>query len=110
MQAVIDLQQPTEISRISTQALVDMGSWIMGSTGLVVYASDDNTNFREVASKDYPVDTDYSKKNIDSYEVDFNPVITRYVKVIAKRSPALPKGHGGEGRAPFLFIDEISVE
>lgn len=110
LEAVIDMQRPTEINRVSTQALVDMPSWIMGATGLAVYASDDNTNFREVASKDYPVDTDYGKRNIDTYEVSFDPVATRYVKVIVKRSLALPKGHGGEGRTPYLFVDEISVE
>lgn len=110
MEAVIDLQEPTEISQISTQALVDMASWIMGATGLAVYASDDNENFREVASKDYPVDTDYGKKSIDTYEVTFEPVTTRYVKIVVNRSLALPKGHGGEGRAPYMFIDELSVK
>jgi len=109
LEAIIDLQSPTEISNVSTEALVDMASWIMGSTGLEVYVSDDNTNFRQVASKDYPVDTDYGKKSIDTYEVTFEPVTARYVKVIVKRSLALPKGHGGEGRAPFLFIDELSI-
>lgn len=32
------------------------------------------------------------------------------VKVLIKRTPALPKGHPGEGGTPFLFIDEIEVE
>lgn len=110
LEAVIDLQTPTEVSRVSTQALVDMSAWIMGSIGLVVYVSDDNENFREIAAKDYPVDTDYGKKSIDTYEVAFEPVTSRYIKVIAKRSLALPKGHGGEGRAPYMFIDEIAID
>lgn len=110
MEATIDLQEQVEISRVSTQALVDMNAWIMGATGLAVYVSDDNADFREVASKEYPADTDYAKKSIDVYEVEFAPVATRYVKVVVKRSPALPKGHIGEGNTAYMFIDEIMVE
>lgn len=110
LEATIDLGEPTEISRVSTRAMVDMGAWIMGATGLKVAISDDNVNFREIASKDYPTDTDFGKKSIDTYEVTFDSVITRYVKVIAKRSLALPKGHIGEGKIAYMFVDEISIE
>lgn len=110
MEATIDLAQPTEISRVSTQALVDMNAWIMGATGLAVYVSDDNVHFREVAVKAYPADTDYTKKSIDVYGVEFAPIRTRYVKVVVKRSLALPKGHIGEGKTAYMFIDEITVE
>lgn len=110
LEAVIDLEEATEISRVTTQAVVDMASWIMGSTGLVVSISDDNKAFTEVASRDYPVETDYGKKGVEKYEVSFDPVKTRYVKVVVKRSLALPKGHNGAGKAPYMFVDEIGVE
>ena len=32
------------------------------------------------------------------------------VKITIKCSPALPKGHAGEGKTPYLFVDEISVD
>ena len=50
------------------------------------------------------------KKAVESYGITFEPVKARYVKVLIKRTPALPKGHPGEGKIPFLFIDEIVVE
>jgi hexosaminidase len=53
---------------------------------------------------------DSRKKTVANYEVTFEPVKARYVKVLIKRTPALPKGHPGEGGTPFLFIDEIEVE
>ena len=112
--AVIELgnasTEPSEISRVATHANVDMSAWIMGCTGLTVSVSDDNKEFRQVASKDFPADTDISKKAIEKYEVSFEPVKTRYVKVLIKRTPALPKGHAGEGKTPYLFIDEIEVD
>lgn len=107
--ATIDLGESTDIKRVATNAIVDMSAWIMGSTGLTVSVSDDNKQFREVATKDFPAETAVSKKAVENYEITFEPVKARYVKVLIKRTPALPKGHAGEGKVPFMFIDEIEV-
>lgn len=110
VEAIIDLGQETKIKRVATNAIVDMSAWIMGSTGLVVSVSDDNKEFREVAVKDIPAETNIDKKGVENYEITFDPVKARYVKVVIKRSPALPKGHTGEGKAAYMFIDEIEVD
>ena len=110
MEAIIDLGQESEIKQVATNAIVDMSAWIMGSTGLVVSISDDNKEFREVAAKDIPAETNIDKKGVENYEITFDPVKARYVKVVIKRSPALPKGHAGEGKAAYMFIDEIEVD
>ena len=110
VEAIIDLGQETEIKRVATNAIVDMSAWIMGSTGLVVSVSDDNKEFREVAVKDIPAETNIDKKGVENYEITFDPVKARYVKVVIKRSPALPKGHAGEGKAAYMFIDDIEVD
>lgn len=110
VEAIIDLGQETEIKQVATSAVVDMSAWIMGSTGLVVSVSDDNKEFREVASKDIPAETNIDKKGVENYDITFDPVKARYVKVVIKRSPALPKGHAGEGKAAYMFIDEIEVD
>lgn len=107
--ATIDLGESTDINRVATNAIVDLSAWIMGSTGLTVSVSDDNKQFREVAAKDFPAETAVSKKAVENYEITFEPVKARYVKVLIKRTPALPKGHAGEGKVPFMFIDEIEV-
>ena len=110
VEAIIDLGQESEIKQVATNAIVDMSAWIMGSTGLVVSISDDNKEFREVAAKDIPSETNIDKKGVENYEITFDPVKARYVKVVIKRSPALPKGHAGEGKAAYMFIDEIEVD
>ena len=110
VEAIIDLGQESEIKQVATNAMVDMSAWIMGSTGLVVSISDDNKEFREVAAKDIPAETNIDKKGVENYEITFDPVKARYVKVVIKRSPALPKGHAGEGKAAYMFIDEIEVD
>lgn len=110
VEAIIDLGQESEIKQVATNAIVDMSAWIMGSTGLVVSISDDNKEFREVAAKDIPAETKIDKKGVENYEITFDPVKARYVKVVIKRSPALPRGHAGEGKAAYMFIDEIEVD
>lgn len=110
VEAIIDLGQESEIKQVATNAIVDMSAWIMGSTGLVVSISDDNKEFREVAAKDIPAETNIDKKGVENYEITFDPVKARYVKVVIKRSPALPRGHASEGKAAYMFIDEIEVD
>ena len=110
VEAIIDLGQESEIKQVATNAIVDMSAWIMGSTGLVVSISDDNKEFREVDDKDIPAETNIDKKGVENYEITFDPVKARYVKVVIKRSPALPRGHAGEGKAAYMFIDEIEVD
>lgn len=110
VEATIHLGVPTEISKVSTEAIVDMGAWIMGATGLTVSVSENGKDFREVASQNYPSETNSSKKGIEDYNVEFSPVKATFVKVTIKCSPALPKGHAGEGKTPYLFVDEISVD
>ncbi|WP_071147821.1 glycoside hydrolase family 20 protein [Bacteroides ihuae] len=109
-EATIDLLEPQQISHLSTQAVVDMSAWIMGITSITISVSDDNTNFLEVATRTFPKDTDITKKDIGHYNVSFTPVKTRYVRVLIKGSPSLPAKHAGEGKKPYLFIDEISIE
>ena len=82
----------------------------MGCKGLEVAVSDDNETFRPVSSMVFPDETDLHKNGIETYEASFNPVEARYVKVTARPFAALPKGHDGAGKAPYLFIDEISID
>lgn len=54
LDAVIDLKEPTEFSKVSFNTNVVKGDWIMGAAGVTVKVSDDGQNFKEVASKVIP--------------------------------------------------------
>lgn len=107
--AVIDLGSKESVSRVSTSAYVNVDSWIMGSLGLVVSVSEDKETFCEVARKDYLSETNLKKEGIEEYRVEFEQVKARYVKVVVKCTPTLPKGHVAAGRTPYMLIDEIEV-
>ncbi|WP_295938692.1 family 20 glycosylhydrolase [uncultured Alistipes sp.] len=110
MEAVIDLEQPTEISQVAFNALLDYGSHIMDASSARIWVSDDGKNFREVYHETYP-DIPYGAvKRIINHKADFSPALTaRYVKLGVARSRQLPEAFFDSHLQPFLFIDEIYV-
>ena len=109
LDAVIDLKEPTEFSKVSFNTNVVKGDWIMGAAGVTVKVSDDGQNFKEIASKTIPSLGKDDKDGLYPQEISFDPVKARYVEVIIK-SDKLPTWHGGAGNPAFLFVDEINLQ
>lgn len=107
--AVIDLKEPTEFSRVAFNTNVVKGDWIMGAAGITVKVSDDGQTFKEVAAKTIPSLGKDDKDGLYPQEITFAPVKARYVEVIIK-SDKLPAWHGGAGNPAFLFVDEINIQ
>lgn len=108
--AVIDLQEEKEISSVSVGTYLVPGDYIFGLTGLEVYASNDGKNFKKIASKSIPTLEKGSKNNVLTRdEISFDKTKTRYVRIVGKDTPVLPKWHPGAGKKTFLFIDEVAV-
>ena len=107
--AVIDLKEPTEFSRVAFNTNVVKGDWIMGAAGITVKVSDDGQTFKEVAAKTIPSLGKDDKDGLYPQEISFTPVKARYVEVIIK-SDKLPAWHGGAGNPAFLFVDEINIQ
>ena len=107
--AVIDLKEPTEFSRVAFNTNVVKGDWIMGAAGITVKVSDDGQTFKEVAAKTIPSLGKDDKDGLYPQEITFTPVKARYVEVIIK-SDKLPAWHGGAGNPAFLFVDEINIQ
>lgn len=108
--AVIDLGKPADIRQVVVNSMTYMDAWIMGITGLEVFVSGDNKDYVRVAKREYPVETDIKKRNIEKYIADFQLTKARYVKIVIRGNSVLPQGHAGEGKMPYLFIDEIQIE
>ena len=109
MDVTIDLQQPTEISRVALSTCVEKGDWVFDARGLTVEVSADGKNFTKVASESYPAMKEDDKNGVYHHELTFDPVQARYVRVIAPTEQSLPAWHGGKGSPAFLFVDEIEI-
>ena len=107
--AVIDLKEPTEFSKVSFDTNVMKGDWIMGATGVTIKVSDDGQTFREVASESIPSLQQKDADGIYPQEISFDTQKARYVEVII-RNGKLPSWHGGAGNLAYIFVDEICVE
>ena len=109
--ATIDLQEETEISTVSVGTYLVPGDYIFGLTGLEVYGSADGKNFKKIASKSIPTLPKGSKNNVLTRdEITFDKTKTRYVRVVGKCTPVLPKWHPGAGSKTFMFIDEVTIK
>ena len=109
LEAIVDLNKPSNISHVEFNTLVDKGSWIFDARNIEVSVSDDGKTFTPVATKALPaLGKDYADK-IYTHKLDFNTTKARYVKVHATSEHSLPEWHPGKGKPAFLFVDEISV-
>ena len=108
MDAVINLEQPAEMQHVRFHALVNKGAWIYNPSQVKVLVSDNGETFREVAQKDIPISTWADKDGIFAYELDFEPVTTKYVEVVVSGYD-LPEDHSGYGNPAWIFVDEIEV-
>ncbi len=108
MDAVIDMETPTEMRQVRFRALVNKGAWIYNPSQAVVMVSDDGENYHEVAKKDIPISTWTDRDGIFTYELEFEPLTARYIEVIVTGYD-LPEDHSGYGNPAWIFIDEIEV-
>ena len=109
MEAVIDLQQPTEISEAQIETCVAIGDWVFDARYFAVAVSDDGQNYKTVAEADYPVMKQGDRNGVYEHKLTFDPVQARYVKITVKPEHSMPAWHGGKGSPAFVFIDEISL-
>jgi len=110
MEVDIDLQQAVEIHQISVGSLQNAGSWIFFPKRIEFYVSEDGIKFKKVAEPINEVDPLSEGAQLKDFSASFNPVKANFVKVVAYNIGKCPKGHAGEGKAAWLFIDEIAIE
>jgi hexosaminidase len=108
LDAVIDLEQPAEMTHVRFHALVNKGAWIYNPSQVKVLVSDDGETFRKVAQKGIPISTWADSDGIFAYEVDFEPVTAKYVEVVISGYD-LPEDHSGFGNPAWIFVDEIEI-
>lgn len=106
---IIDLQQPTEISSFSITTCVEKGDWIFDARGFSISVSDDGQGFKEIAYEKYPAMKADDRNGLYNHKLTFDPVTTRFVKIVGLVEHSIPAWHGGKGNPGFMFVDEIEL-
>lgn len=109
--ATVDLQEAKEISSVSLGTYLVPGDYIFGLSGLEIYGSNDGSTYNKIASKTIPVLEKGSKNNVLKRDtISFDKTQARYVRIVGKKTPELPKWHPGAGKQAYLFLDEIAID
>jgi hexosaminidase len=110
MEVVVDLQQATEIHRISVGAFQNAGALIFFPKKVDFFVSPDGVRFTKVGEAVNDVDPLSGEPKLKDFAASFIPVTTGYVKVVAYNLGKVPKGFQGAGENVWMFFDEIAVE
>lgn len=109
-EAIIDLKSVKEISSVSANFLQDARPWILMPKNMKVYVSTDGKEFDLVGEINTKTNPEDETVQIEKFEVKFNRIKTRYVKVMAENYGNLPASHISAGEPAYIFVDEIVVE
>ena len=108
-EAVIDLGEEKDVSKISANFFFDSSSWIFLPEKVKVYLSSDGENY----SNEKIILNDIPQKNsevlIKEFTAEYDTLKTRYIKVIGESIKVCPEWHPNAGQPCWLFIDEILI-
>lgn len=109
LEAVIDLEQPTEVHKLSFATCVLQSTGVFEMRGVEVSVSEDGQSFHSVTVKDFPaMPVDYAD-GVHHHVVTFSPVKARFIRVKVRSEHALPDWHDAKGTPGYLFVDELGV-
>jgi hexosaminidase len=108
--ATIDLQKQQTIKEVVLGCMQHYKDWIFFPTSVTVEVSTDGKQFRTVGTYVNKVAAEETKSMQEDFRIAFSATQARYIRVTAKVLPGCPKGHPGEGKPAWLFVDEVLVK
>ena len=110
LNAVIDLKEIKNISKVSIGFLQDTRAWIVMPKKVTVEISLDGIKFKQVYAGNDFLPVEDLIPQLKSVEANMEKQPARFIRVIAEPSGKLPSWHEGAGGDPHIFVDEINVE
>jgi hexosaminidase len=107
--AVIDMLEPTTISKAEIRNAVETGDWVFDASEIAVASSDNDSVFTPVKSEKFIDAKMENWSDVVTHTLTFDPVTARYFKVTVKPS-LIPAWHPGKGNRAFIFVDEIVLD
>ncbi len=110
LEAVIELEKSTVVSKLSTGFLQDINAWIFMPKWVEYSVSSDGKYFTKLGTVKNTIAEDDWDEQAQDFTLKFKPQPVRYIKVIAKNRGICPEGHKGAGNAAWIFADEVVIE
>jgi hypothetical protein len=105
--ATVDFGSVQQLTSAGAGFLQDQPSWILLPGDVVFEASIDGVDYRELGHATHEVSDRREDAFVENFEVEFEPVEVRFLRVRAQNYGPLPEWHAGAGGESFLFVDEI---
>jgi hypothetical protein len=109
MVAVIDLEGETEVRKVEVDFLQEIKSWVFLPQSLELYATDGDGHFYLVEKAENTIPVDREGTFTETVLLEFNPLKTKRIKVVARNMGTCPDWHPGATYPAWIFCDEIMV-
>lgn len=109
VEAVVDLGEPEEVSKVGVGILIDTSNWIFSPREVEVEGSLNGTDYQSLGKREIPV-LEKDTKGSPLLEFSFPPLRLQYIRIKARPTQAIPAWHPGRGNSTFIFFDEFIIE
>lgn len=106
---IVDLGEQKEFSKVETDCLQILGSWVFLPKSVSYQTSADGVNYTDFGKIEMAENTDWQVLYV-RFGVERDPVTARYIKVKLEGIADCPSWHPGVGHAGWIFTDEIIVK
>ncbi len=112
LEAVIDLGEAMEISSVTAAFLKVTNHVVFFPLEVEYSCSDDNSTFTSLGKvkNDKPLTKKSKVNEIKYFDLEFEKVQTRYIKIVAKNMKEAPYWHHAAGLPSWIFVDEILID
>jgi hypothetical protein len=106
----LDLRKEQTISNVKIGCLHDIHASIFLPEKITLYSSTDGINFSVFHTHENLLPMQNPDKFIQRFNMNFEPITSRYLKVVVQSIGKTPEWHKNANSGAWLFIDEIEVD
>ena len=107
MQAVLYFDTVKTISSVTVSSLINIDGYIMPPLQLEVWAGSDLAHLRLLKKMNPLQPEKVVPAYLKGFDLTFEPVKEKFIKVVVVPVPKLPSWHRGKGDKGWAFVDEI---
>lgn len=110
LELIFNFEKPTAINKVTVGTLQDNGSWIFRADKVAIYGASQSSDFELLGEAEAKISPSVAEKQVVDFEIPVSERQVSRLKVVVHNIGICPEGHSGEGKAAWLFVDEVIVE